>query len=171
MAETVTRFGPPTTLVNNAGTNVFHEPLAMSDAEWQRCFRLDLDSALTCSKAVLPLMQPMDMASENHQRLPRRPVQQPADPGDDPRAAFARLRELAEAEDAFGAEALLRGAIERGWGREVIEPWLFRLCTDHFLDFGHALIYQIKIFDLLDRGFDPDGAITEIRPCAPVARV
>ncbi|HEY8014289.1 MAG TPA: SDR family NAD(P)-dependent oxidoreductase, partial [Dongiaceae bacterium] len=28
VAETVARFGPPTTLVNNAGTNVFHEPLA-----------------------------------------------------------------------------------------------------------------------------------------------
>ena len=56
VAETVAKFGPPTTLVNNAGTNVFHEPLAMSDAEWQRCFRLDLDSAWTCSKAVLPLM-------------------------------------------------------------------------------------------------------------------
>jgi NAD(P)-dependent dehydrogenase (short-subunit alcohol dehydrogenase family) len=56
LAETVARFGPPTTLVNNAGTNVFHEPLAMSDEEWQRCFRLDLDSAWTCSKAVLPLM-------------------------------------------------------------------------------------------------------------------
>jgi NAD(P)-dependent dehydrogenase (short-subunit alcohol dehydrogenase family) len=56
VAETVAEFGPPTTLVNNAGTNVFHEPLAMSDGEWQRCFRLDLDSAWTCSKAVLPLM-------------------------------------------------------------------------------------------------------------------
>ena len=26
------------------------------DEEWQRCFRLDLDSAWTCSRAVLPLM-------------------------------------------------------------------------------------------------------------------
>src|SRR5215469_12700928 len=56
VAETVAAFGPPTTLVNNAGTNVFHEPLAMSDDEWRRCFDLDLESAWRCSRAVLPLM-------------------------------------------------------------------------------------------------------------------
>jgi NAD(P)-dependent dehydrogenase (short-subunit alcohol dehydrogenase family) len=56
VAETVAHYGPPTTLVNNAGTNVFHEPLAMSDEEWQRCFALDLESAWRCSRAVLPLM-------------------------------------------------------------------------------------------------------------------
>jgi len=56
VAQTVERFGPPTTLVNNAGINVFHEPLEMSDAEWERCFALDLKAAWKCCRAVLPLM-------------------------------------------------------------------------------------------------------------------
>lgn len=56
VAETVQEFGEPTTLVNNAGTNVFYTPLELSDAEWQRCFTLDLESAWKCSRAVLPMM-------------------------------------------------------------------------------------------------------------------
>ena len=56
VAETVKRFGAPTTLVNNAGANVFYAPLDLSDAEWQRCFALDLESAWKCSRAVLPMM-------------------------------------------------------------------------------------------------------------------
>lgn len=101
--------------------------------------------------AVLPLMQAVDMASENQQRRPARVLAEPCDPGADPDAAGARLRALVEAEQAVEAEALLRGAIAKGWDRRVIEPWFFRLCADHFLDFGHALIYQSKIFDLLDQ--------------------
>ena len=56
VAETLAAFGPPTTLVNNAGINVFHEPLEMSEEEWRRCFTLDLEAAWRCSRAVLPLM-------------------------------------------------------------------------------------------------------------------
>jgi NAD(P)-dependent dehydrogenase (short-subunit alcohol dehydrogenase family) len=42
--------------INNAGVNVFHEPLETSDAEWQRCFDINLKGAWNCSKAVLPGM-------------------------------------------------------------------------------------------------------------------
>jgi NAD(P)-dependent dehydrogenase (short-subunit alcohol dehydrogenase family) len=49
-------FGPPDVLVNNAGTNVFSEPLELSDEDWRRCFALDLDGVWNCSKAVLPHM-------------------------------------------------------------------------------------------------------------------
>ncbi|KPQ22269.1 SDR family oxidoreductase [Halomonas sp. HL-93] len=48
--------GPLTTLVNNAGMNVFHEPLAMPDEAWQRCLSVDLEGAWHCSRAVLPGM-------------------------------------------------------------------------------------------------------------------
>lgn len=48
--------GPLTTLVNNAGMNVFHEPLAMPDEAWQRCLAVDLEGAWHCSRAVLPGM-------------------------------------------------------------------------------------------------------------------
>ncbi len=50
------RFGPISVLVNNAGMNVFAEPLAMTSAQWQRCFAVDLEGALHCSRAVLPGM-------------------------------------------------------------------------------------------------------------------
>jgi NAD(P)-dependent dehydrogenase (short-subunit alcohol dehydrogenase family) len=51
-----TQMGPLNALINNAGVNVFHEPLETSDAEWQRCFDINLKGAWNCSKAVLPGM-------------------------------------------------------------------------------------------------------------------
>jgi NAD(P)-dependent dehydrogenase (short-subunit alcohol dehydrogenase family) len=56
VAEAQDRFGPVSVLVNNAGINVFHEPLQTSEAEWRRCFSVDLDAAWTCARAVLPAM-------------------------------------------------------------------------------------------------------------------
>jgi NAD(P)-dependent dehydrogenase (short-subunit alcohol dehydrogenase family) len=50
------RFGAPDVLVNNAGINVFNEPLSLSDDEWTRCFEVDLKGAWNCAKAVLPGM-------------------------------------------------------------------------------------------------------------------
>lgn len=41
-------------LINNAGVNVFSEPLDTSDAEWNRCFDVNLKGAWNCCKAVLP---------------------------------------------------------------------------------------------------------------------
>jgi NAD(P)-dependent dehydrogenase (short-subunit alcohol dehydrogenase family) len=50
-------YGPVDILVNNAGTNVFHEPLEMPDEAWDHCMDLDLKSAFTCARAVLPSMK------------------------------------------------------------------------------------------------------------------
>ena len=100
--------------------------------------------------AVLPLTQLMEIASFPHIRRPRRPTPEPVDPGPDAIAAGLRLRALIEDEQAEAAEALVRGAVAAGWRRAELEPWFFALCADHFLDFGHALIYQSKVFDLLD---------------------
>lgn len=54
IARTHEAFGPPTTLVNNAGANVFYEPLHMPEAEWRRCFDLDLNACWHTARAVLP---------------------------------------------------------------------------------------------------------------------
>lgn len=43
-------------LVNNAGVNVFHEPLETSEAEWRRCLAINLEGAWACARAVLPGM-------------------------------------------------------------------------------------------------------------------
>ncbi len=56
VAETVALLGPPDILVNNAGIAVFGDPLAITDADWQRCMSVDLDGAWYCCRAVLPHM-------------------------------------------------------------------------------------------------------------------
>jgi NAD(P)-dependent dehydrogenase (short-subunit alcohol dehydrogenase family) len=55
-STTLERCGQVDVLVNNAGINVFHEPLATTEAEWRRCFAVDLDGVWRMSKAVLPGM-------------------------------------------------------------------------------------------------------------------
>ncbi|GGE05378.1 short-chain dehydrogenase [Aureimonas endophytica] len=46
--------GPVNALINNAGVNVFAEPLASTDADWDRCFEINLKGAWNCCRAVLP---------------------------------------------------------------------------------------------------------------------
>ena len=49
-------FGPLDVLVNNAGINVFCDPLTMTDDDWRRCFAVDFDGVWNGCKAVLPGM-------------------------------------------------------------------------------------------------------------------
>ncbi len=46
--------GPVNALINNAGINVFSLPLDCTDAEWARCFDVNLKGAWNCCRAVLP---------------------------------------------------------------------------------------------------------------------
>lgn len=99
---------------------------------------------------ALPLTQLYDLVGRGNVRLPKR-TRPPAETvGGDSKAVGQQLRESVEAEDSPRAEAILRGALAAGWRRAEIEPWFFQLCADHFLDFGHPLIYASKIFDALD---------------------
>ena len=43
-------------LVNNAGMDMFTDPLQMTPEQWQRCFAVDLEGAWNCCRAVLPGM-------------------------------------------------------------------------------------------------------------------
>jgi NAD(P)-dependent dehydrogenase (short-subunit alcohol dehydrogenase family) len=56
VAQAETEIGSLNALINNAGVNVFSEPLATTDAEWDRCFDINLKGAWNCCKAVLPGM-------------------------------------------------------------------------------------------------------------------
>lgn len=53
---TVAELGPPDILINNAGVNLFRDPMKLTDEEWRRCFAIDLDSLWYCSQTVLPHM-------------------------------------------------------------------------------------------------------------------
>jgi NAD(P)-dependent dehydrogenase (short-subunit alcohol dehydrogenase family) len=54
VSQAASEIGPINALVNNAGINVFAEPLETSDAEWDRCFDINLKGAWNCTKSVLP---------------------------------------------------------------------------------------------------------------------
>ncbi|MCW5221439.1 SDR family oxidoreductase [Verminephrobacter aporrectodeae] len=56
VAQALSHFGRLDVLVNNAGINVFDDPLQLSDADWARCFSVDLEGAWHCARAVLPHM-------------------------------------------------------------------------------------------------------------------
>jgi len=56
VAEARTRFGPVTALVNNAGRNSYADPVAMTEAQWDDVFSVDLKSAWLMARATLPDM-------------------------------------------------------------------------------------------------------------------
>ncbi len=93
--------------------------------------------------AVQLVAEALDLAARAH---PGRPARvRPA-----PQAgATGELRSRVEAEDAEGAEALIRAMVAAGASREALEWALYPLVADHFLDFGHQLIYLPKLLDLL----------------------
>jgi NAD(P)-dependent dehydrogenase (short-subunit alcohol dehydrogenase family) len=48
--------GPIDIIVNNAGINVFRDPLTMTEEDWRRCMAVDLEGALHTTRAALPAM-------------------------------------------------------------------------------------------------------------------
>ncbi|TMN20242.1 SDR family oxidoreductase [Pseudoxanthomonas sp. X-1] len=56
VADVLARHGRVDVLVNNAGADVFSDPLQLGDADWQRCLDLNLKGAWNLCKAVLPAM-------------------------------------------------------------------------------------------------------------------
>jgi NAD(P)-dependent dehydrogenase (short-subunit alcohol dehydrogenase family) len=56
VSRVVREHGLPDVLVNNAGINVFHDPLGLTVQDWKRCMAVDLDGAWHCCRAVLPHM-------------------------------------------------------------------------------------------------------------------
>ncbi len=54
---TTKRFGSVTGMVNNAGVNAYHDPVTMTNEEWERFFNVDLKSVWHTAKCILPGMR------------------------------------------------------------------------------------------------------------------
>jgi NAD(P)H-dependent nitrite reductase small subunit len=106
--------------------------------------------ALHGPEAIVPIAVVYELLTDSHLRREARALVAPVDPGPDPVAAGEVFCAHVEAEEGAAAEALIRGALARGWGRTELEPWLFAVCAEHFLGFAHGLIYSTKVFDLIE---------------------
>lgn len=103
--------------------------------------------------AMYAIAPAVDMCGEANRRLPQR--ERPAGIAG---GTCEAVRAAVEAEDLALAEGLLRGAFEAGKPRAELEGWLYAALSDHFLDFGHELIYLVKAQELLARAGEQHAA-------------
>jgi len=101
----------------------------------------------------LPVVQGLAVASQDQVRRPLRPQPDPLDPI----AAYGSLEDglaafpaLVDDEQVDEAEALFRGLPAAGATREQLRHALLEAVTDHFLSYGHAMIFCQKAFELID---------------------
>ncbi len=86
-----------------------------------------------------PIGNVLDLCGESNVRMPPRPV-----PGVVPNGTRDEFVQAVEVEDLNKAEGFVRSAILEGKSRLEMDAWLYDACADHFLDFGHPLIYMVK---------------------------
>lgn len=91
-----------------------------------------------------PIGNVLDLCGESNVRLSPRTIPDPVLNGS--REEFVRA---IEAEDLAQAEGILRGAISAGAKMSEMDDWLYDACADHFLDFGHPLIYVVKLQEFM----------------------
>lgn len=101
------------------------------------------------ARAAYALAPAIDMCGEANRLRSARLRPEPL-----PGADEAALRAAVEDERPEQAEGLLLGAFEAGVPRAEVEGWLYGVLADHFLDFGHPLIYLVKAQELFDRAGD-----------------
>ncbi len=102
---------------------------------------------------AFPVIQGMSVVAQNEVRRPFRPRPEPVDPVeaygsiDDALAAYPVL---VDEERGDEAEGLLRGLITAGVDKTRIRHALLTAITDHFLGYGHPMIYAQKSFEMLE---------------------
>jgi nitrite reductase/ring-hydroxylating ferredoxin subunit len=106
------------------------------------------------SLRALPVIQGLSVAAEDQVRRPPRRRPDPVDPV----AAYGSVANalcaypvLVDEERADEAEALLRGLIAAGVAPAALRHMLLTAVTDHFLAYGHSMIFVQKAFELLDQ--------------------
>lgn len=97
-------------------------------------------------EATLLVSQVIELAIEGARGLPRHELSAPSAATMDDDAIIAAV----ECEDLASALGGLSERLGRlGPVRSAFERLFLRLSAAHFLDFGHAAIYSVKVFDLL----------------------
>ena len=106
------------------------------------------------SLRALPVIQGLSVAAQDQVRRPARVRPEPADPvalHGSVQAALRAYPGLVDAEQPDEAEALLRGLIAADVPPRVLRHTLLTAVTDHFLAYGHSMIFVQKAFEMLDQ--------------------
>jgi nitrite reductase/ring-hydroxylating ferredoxin subunit len=106
------------------------------------------------SLRALPVIQGLSVAAEDQVRRPVRLRPEPVDPVavyGSITGALTAYPILVDDERAVEAEALFRGLIAAGTSPAVLRHTLLTAVTDHFLAYGHSMIFVQKAFELLDQ--------------------
>jgi len=115
---------------------------------------LTMASAFDGPLSTLPVIQGLATMSRTEVRRPPRPQPDPADVAREYGSAaggLAAFPALIDDERGDEAEALLRGLLAAGASPEEVRHAFLTAITDHFLGYGHPMIYCQKAFELLDR--------------------
>ncbi|MAB81187.1 MAG: hypothetical protein CMJ89_17720 [Planctomycetes bacterium] len=99
--------------------------------------------------AMYAIAPAIDICGDSNRRLAVRELPAPIPYAGETTADA--LRAAVEAEEVELSQALLLGAFDAAVDRATIEGWLYAVLSDHFLNFGHQLIYMTKAQELLDR--------------------
>lgn len=114
---------PIDTLINNAGVNTYFDAAAMSVADWDRVFALDLRAAWLCSRSVLPGMRQRRSGSiVNIASIHAKVTQRGMFPYAAAKSGLVGLtRSLALDEAPYGIRV---NAVSPGWTRtRLVEEW------------------------------------------------
>jgi nitrite reductase/ring-hydroxylating ferredoxin subunit len=111
---------------------------------------LTMASLMEGPLSALPVVQGLATVSRTEVRRPVRPQPSPASVTSVP-DALAEFPLLVDDERGDEAEALLRGLLVAGASPADVRHAFLTAITDHFLGYGHPMIYCQKAFDLLDR--------------------
>jgi NAD(P)-dependent dehydrogenase (short-subunit alcohol dehydrogenase family) len=120
------RFGPVTTLVNNAGVNTYFDPGEMTLAEWEAAFAVDLRGAwLTVKHALADLRTAEGASVVNVASLHARLTSRGMFPYAAAKAGLVGLTRSLAVE--LGPEGIRVNAVSPGWTRtRLVDEWLAR---------------------------------------------
>ncbi|MCZ6662601.1 MAG: Rieske 2Fe-2S domain-containing protein [Actinobacteria bacterium] len=118
---------------------------------------------------AFPVIQGLSVVSQNEVRRPIRPRPDPVDPVEvygSVEEALMAYPHLVNDEQSDQAEALLRGVLARGVAPDKVRHALLSAITDHFLGYGHPMIFAHKSFEILDK-IGWEEADTVLSPLVP----